>query len=239
VASVCACGEYFNVDPETGELCLNPGMMGLRQILYFEVGTHQFRKDEYPWLSRVRARVQAGGGGSAGANAADGECIVRPGAAGGGYSESLLEASALGDVESVVVGEGGTPGSGNADGGPGGSSSFGGLVTATGGAGGASSQTSGTNPTCTSGTVGPLAGTGDFRIGGGAGGSAIRLTGAQGVAGQGGESHLGHGGWARSSEGQGGATRGFGAGAGGALSHGESVSGGSGGNGRVIVELYG
>ncbi|WP_119983742.1 hypothetical protein [Streptomyces sp. 11-1-2] len=49
---------------------------------------------------------------------------------GGGYSESLLEVSALGSVESVTVGTGGAAGNGNSPGGAGGSSSFGGLVTA-------------------------------------------------------------------------------------------------------------
>lgn len=64
MASVCACGEYFNVD-DTGELCLNPGTMGLRRVIVHKSpGTYQFRKADYPWLARIRVKVQGGGGGS-------------------------------------------------------------------------------------------------------------------------------------------------------------------------------
>lgn len=62
-SQVCACGEYFNVD-ETGELCLNPGTMGLRKtIVHKTPGTYQFRKADYPWLARIRVRVQGAAAG--------------------------------------------------------------------------------------------------------------------------------------------------------------------------------
>lgn len=84
MAAVCACGEYFNVD-DTGELCLNPGTMGLRKVVqYGSAGTYKFTKADYPWLARVRVRVQAGGGGSAGADADPKQLISRPGGSGGG-----------------------------------------------------------------------------------------------------------------------------------------------------------
>lgn len=49
MAAVCACGEYFNVD-DTGELCLNPGTMGLRKVVQFSTpGTFKFTKTDSPW----------------------------------------------------------------------------------------------------------------------------------------------------------------------------------------------
>ncbi|WP_243740736.1 glycine-rich domain-containing protein [Streptomyces sp. 8K308] len=133
MAQVCVCPEYFTIT-DTGELCLRAGQQGLRERrIYLDVGVHQFRRSDYPWLARVRVQVQGAGGGSAGADASAGQCTARPGGAGGGYSESLIEASALGAVETVVVGEGGAAGIRNNPGGAGGSSSFGGFCTAPGG----------------------------------------------------------------------------------------------------------
>lgn len=74
------CDTYFTVNDD-GELCLKPGTVGLRRILTFkEPGTFQFEKTDYPWLARVKVRVEGGGGGSARANASKNECNVRPGA---------------------------------------------------------------------------------------------------------------------------------------------------------------
>ncbi|MFE0763675.1 glycine-rich domain-containing protein [Streptomyces smyrnaeus] len=239
IASVCVCSDYFNVNDD-GELCLNPGTMGLRQTRYFkEPGTFQFAKDDYPWLARVRVLVQGGGGGSAGANAASNECIVRPGAAGGGYAEAMVDASALGAVETIVVGAGGAAGTSNGAGGAGGTSSFGGYAVALGGDGSTAAQSSGTVPDAVQGTVGPFASSGDMASGGGSGAGGIRLSGTNGLSGQGGDSRLGHGGFPRTTDGPGTAPRGYGGGAGGALSLGDSQPGFDGGAGIVIIELYG
>lgn len=79
VAAVCVCDTYFTVNGD-GELCLKPGTVGLRRILTFkEPGTFQFEKADYPWLARVKVRVQGGGGGSARVDASKNECSVRPG----------------------------------------------------------------------------------------------------------------------------------------------------------------
>jgi len=239
VAQVCVCSDYFTVDDD-GRLCLIPGRQGLRDVLYItDTGNTSFAKADYPWLARIRVKVQGAGGGSAGADADAGECIVRPGGTGGGYSESLIEATALGSSETITVGAGGAAGAPNADGGAGGSSSFGGFVTAPGGLGGGSAQGSGTAGDITSGINGPLAGTGELRIGGGTSGAAIRLNGTNGISGAGGNSHLGTGGFPRGTQGTGTGTRGFGSGAGGALSYGSAFEGFVGGNGIVIIELYG
>ncbi|MGP3957006.1 hypothetical protein ACTWPT_13475 [Nonomuraea sp. 3N208] len=116
---------------------------------------------------------------------------------------------------------------------------FGGFVVAPGGDGGTANETSDTGLDAVSGVPGPLAGTGQHISGGGAGHGAIRLSATQGLSGAGGESRLGHGGFARSTEGSGTAPRGRGGDAGGALSYGDSVNGEPGGNGIVIVELFG
>lgn len=240
MAQVCVCSDYFVVDDD-GSLCLVPGSMGLRQVLYFDQpGNFSFEKADYPWLANVRVKVQAAGGGAAGAQADAGELVATVGAAGGGYSESFIAASSLGALENITVGAGGTAGDFDTDGGTGGASSFGGFATANGGGGGTVGMTTGTGAVAFSGIAAPLAGVGQFRTGGGAGGGALRLTGNQGQSGQGGESHLGHGGFQRSSNGGGGATRGYGSGAAGALARNNTtVEGTAGASGIVIVELYG
>ncbi|MEW2568296.1 hypothetical protein [Streptomyces sp. NPDC047070] len=237
--SVCVCSDYFTVGDD-GELCLIPGSMGLRQTLQFkDPGTFSFEKADYPWLSRIVVRVQGAGGGSAGANAAADQAIVRPGGAGGGYSERLIQVASLGASESIVVGAPGAAGSGNSAGGAGGSSSFGGTVTAQGGGGGPAAQGSGTGTDAVQGPSGPTAGNGSWAQGGGGGGGGIRLNGTNGLSGVGGESHMGHGGVARSQEGAGTSPRGYGGGAGGALSYGGAYDGGDGGGGLVLIDLFG
>lgn len=242
MAGACVCGEYFNVDDD-GQLCLNPGTMGLREVLVFDdPGITQFAKGDYPWLARVRVKVQGGGGGSAGADADTGvgELVARPGGGGGGYSESLIDVALLGTSETIVVGAGGTAGIVNGPGGAGGASSFGGVVVANGGPGAPAAMGSGTAPETTDGIAGAAVGTGDITMGGGPGAGSLRLAAFQGLAGSGGESYLGHGGVARHTNGPGTAPNGYGGGAGGSFSVNNSDQvGAAGGKGVVIVELYG
>ncbi|WP_242435885.1 hypothetical protein [Streptomyces sp. Root369] len=239
IASVCVDPEYFDVGDD-GRLTMVPGSADLRAVLYFKTdGTFDFKKADYPWLSRIFVQVQAAGGGAAGARANANQLTAHPGGTGGGYAERLVEASALGATETIVVGAGGSAGTPTVDGGNGGNSSFGGLVTANGGFGGQVVMSSGAAAVCHSGVAGPLAGIGDMAQGGGASGGSIRLDGGQGQSGPGGESRLGHGGWQRASSGGGGAGRGYGGGAGGALARdGDSVNGTEGSGGIVIVWLY-
>lgn len=239
MAQVCVCSTYFTVDDD-GSLCLIPGSQGLRDVLYFsEPGTFQFEKADYPWLARVRVKVQGAGGGAAGAQADAGELVATVGGTGGGYSESFIEASALGASETITVGAGGVAGDFDSDGGAGGASSFGGTTVAPGGNPGPVGMTTGATPVAFSGIAGPLAGSGDIRMGGGASNGSLRLSGAQGQSGKGGDSFMGTGGRDRASNGTG-APRGFGGGAAGAYARsGATTEGQAGGNGLVIVELYG
>ncbi|MEU0059079.1 hypothetical protein [Streptomyces sp. NPDC006334] len=224
----------------TGQLTMKPGTMGLREMLIFDTpGTVLFQKANYPWLARLRVRVQAGGGGAAGADADPGECIVRTGGTGGGYSEALIEAAALGATETIVVGAGGAGGVGNQPGEDGGGSSFGAFATAFGGIGSGDIQTSGTSIDVTTGALGPLGGAGDWAQGGGPSGAAIRLAGNRGVSGAGGDSFMGHGGREVTFQTSGSVSRGYGSGGSGGVSYGNPVNGGPGSRGIVIVELYG
>lgn len=241
MAKACVDSTFFDVDPATGELTHRPGSTGMRQILYFRnVGVFQFNKADYPWLANVRVRAQAGGGGSASTGPTVNSCAAQPGAAGGGYAESFLPASALGATESVVVGQGGNGGVSGGDGNAGQNSSFGGHVIAIGGAGSPSPMTAGTTPIFFSGIAGPTGGTGQLVIGGGAGGGPGRVDATQAYSGEGGDSHLGHGGGRRASAGDGTTGRGYGWGAGGSMNRNQSnpVSGAAGGDGIVILELF-
>ncbi|MGW2779545.1 glycine-rich domain-containing protein [Streptomyces olivaceoviridis] len=239
VSRACADGQYFEINDD-GELTMVPGSLVLRKILtYGQSGTFTFKKGDYPWLARVRVIVQGAGGGPAGANAASGKCVVRPGGAAGGYAESLIEASALGAAETIVVGAGGAAGTGNASGSAGGGSSFGGFAIANGGDGGTAFQNNATSLDAVSGVTGPVANRGQIASGGGAGGGAIRLSATQGLGGAGGDSRLGFGGLARATEGPGTTPRGWGGGAGGPVSYGAAENGADGGGGLVVIELYG
>ncbi|MGW6414365.1 glycine-rich domain-containing protein [Streptomyces sp. NPDC055055] len=238
--AIALCDTYFQTDTE-GKICLKPGSTGLRQtIVYNTPGTANFAKATYPWLSRVRVKVQAGGGGSAGAAAAASESIWRAGGAGGGYSEATIEVAALAATEVITVGAAGAAGAAaNGAGGAGGNSSFGAHATANGGPGGATTMPTGSVVTSAGGTAGPAAGTGSWAIGGGAGEGAIRLGAGVGIGGAGGSSHLGHGGASRATAGVGIAPRGYGGGGGGSVSaSGASQAGVAGERGVVIVELY-
>ncbi|MFD3848201.1 hypothetical protein ACFWVB_20210 [Streptomyces microflavus] len=242
MAEVCVCADYFTVS-DSGELCLLPGTMGIRERLVFATpGNFTFTAADYPWLSRIDVQVQGGGGGSAGANSDAGESIFRPGAPGGAYARRLIEVGLLGASESIVVGAGGLGGFGvsNSGGTAGGTSLFGGLVTAASGLGGPPNMASGNSPATARGGPGATGGAGDYVIGGGGAGASIRLNAADGFSGFGGDSHLGHGGEALNVTGVGNGPTGYGGGGGGSVAIGDTtVDGAPGGGGIVIIDLYG
>lgn len=250
MAAVCADGDAFSVD-EKGLLTLKKGVTGLRQMKVFRADESpaQFRKADYPWLSKVFVRVQAAGGGSAGADTGSDKDhrIYRSGAGAGAYGEALIDVAQLGDTETVVIGAGGKGGSGNQDGGAGGGSSFGGIVTVEGGPGSPASMDSHTATRFHSGTPGARAGSSPgWSTGGGAGEGCVRIDitegdgnqKATGQSGAGGDSMMGFGGAARSVNGSS-IGEGFGWGAGGAANGVEGASkGANGGNGIVVCYLY-
>lgn len=245
MVNICTDPNYFTV--KDGQMGLTPDAFGVDQVLHFrtakgketETVKVKFEKGKYPRAAKFLVRVQAGGGGSAGADSGtgvDGEVVARSGGAGGGYSEALLTWDQVPNSVTIQVGGGGKGGSGNAKGGAGGNSAFGSLVTANGGNGSANSMKSGTTQVAHSGTAGPKAGKSPgFGVGGGAGGGCWRFSKNEGVSGEGGHSMMGRGGLQYAIDGSDPA-EGFGGGAGGALAEGgKAVKGRDGRPGIVTV----
>lgn len=141
----------------------------------------------------VRVQVQAGGGAGGGApTTAAGQTSAGGGGAGGSYGETWYSANALDASYTVTVGTGGV-GVALTTGGSGTSSSFGSLVTATGGNGGGVT-TAGTTNTGVNGadSTGQTV-VADMIVKGGGGGAAMRLATQGAIGGVGGNSHLGNG----------------------------------------------
>lgn len=240
MARVCVDSRYFSVDG-SGLLTFNPASVGIQQtVVYTTSGT--FTKASFPGLRKVRVRVVAGGGGGGGADNSTSASIAQPSASGGGYSESLLNASALGASETVVVGLGGLGGTGgNINGGSGGNSSFGSFVTALGGFGASAGMPVGTFEWTAPGTPQNGVGVGQIAVTGAPGGHSHRAAVDQtcqvypgGSSGGG----YGAGGVGRVSNGQGPDATGYGGGGGGAISFTGPLRGGNGSPGIVILELF-
>lgn len=109
----------------------------LAAIVHF-TSSGTFTKGSYAGIKAVEVEVIGGGGGSGFAATTNSSQIsFGRGGAGGAYAHGFILAAALASSETVTVGAGGTAGSsGTPDGGNGGDSSFGTLVTAGGGQGG-------------------------------------------------------------------------------------------------------
>ena len=163
---------------------------------------------------RVRVRLVGGGGGGStpGADNSGG------GAGAGGYSERLISTAVTGSSQTVTVGAGG------AAEGVGGTTSFGSLLSATGG----------TGATAQAGAPGGMGSGGDINIGGGGGEAAIGTSSTANAGSCGGSSVLGGGGHGVRGIAAGNPGRAFGGGGGG----GSEASGGAGAAGVVIVEEF-
>lgn len=193
-------------------------------------------------LKGIKVIVQAGGGAGGGSGeTASGQGSAGAGGAGGGYSIKWIDAADLGATETVTVGAGGVGVSG-ATGGNGGSSSFGGHCSATGGDGGQVANP-GASDSGASGAD-PGIGSGGDVNGGGSGGAFSRRFPSASFGGTGGGSHLGGGGSGRvsgaSNAGPGEPGENYGGGGGGS-SGGQSQAaqiGAAGAPGAVIVEEY-
>lgn len=142
----------------------------------------------------VRVQVQAGGGAGGGApTTAAGQTAVGGGGAGGAYGETWFSANTLDASYTVTVGTGGA-GVALTTGGSGTSSSFGSLVTASGGNGGGVTAAGTTNTGVNGADSTGQTVVGDIVIKGGGGGAAMRLAGQGALGGVGGSSQLGNGG---------------------------------------------
>ena len=217
-----------------------------QQVTFTSSGT--FTKANYPGMKGIRVRVQGGGGGGIGADVTGaGQQSAGGGGGGGAYAESFLTPSQLAASETVTVGAGGAGTScSSSEGGVGGTSSFGSLVSADGGFGGFLCMFAGSTPSLSRsvGGEGSGTGTGDIVIPGSDGEAAVRIDGTTTAAlagGRGGDSQGGKGGPAASSNGSSKSSGdGFGGGGSGAFNTQNSAAedGAPGGPGVVVVIVF-
>lgn len=211
-----------------------------------------FSKGDYPWLRAIRVKLVGGGGGGGGClTTAASQSAVAASGGGAAYAESFItDISGLDASVTVTQGAGGAGGAaGGNNGSAGGTSSFGSLVSAVGGGGG--------------GAAGPVtvSATGAISVGASTGGDSASCVGDLTISGSGcqipwgfqafattvfsptpGSSILGFARVSSSGTGfNGGAGTVWGSGGNGGAngpSQATQRSGGAGGNGIVIVELY-
>lgn len=189
--------------------------------------------------------VGAGGGGGGVVTGGVGTSTTASGGGAGGYARQTFSAATIGASQAVTIGAGGTAGANTGtNGGTGGTTSVGALISATGGNGGTGNNFAGTFG-CTSGGTGG-AGTGTVTATGFAGGNSFLANigaGSPIFSGLGGNSYFGAGGLngatsaATSAAGTNGSRGGGGSGA---LSNGNNgaQAGGVGGAGYVVVTEF-
>jgi hypothetical protein len=213
---------------------------GVERVIFTSSGT--FSKASYPEARLARVLVVGAGGGAGGAPATgSSEFSAGGGGGAGGWSVEDIDLSAMATTETVTVGLGGAGGTGAA-GAAGSSSSFGSFLSATGGAGGAI-MAAGTlaSTRLEYGSDGGVGSGGDINGRGEQADDIVRLSSGLGIGGGlfGGASILSAGGVrVLSANGNAGT---LGAGGGGMRSGASAAArtGGVGGAGIVIVDLYG
>lgn len=231
---------YFIYDGTYFQL-LNPLKM-IRSITR-QVFTTNSTYTPHPGLLWGDVEVLGGGGGGAGATSGSNQSGTGSGGGAGGYAKKLLTASAIGASKAVTIGAAGSGGAAGSNGNAGGTSSFGSLISCTGGIGG-SPLNSDSTPGGLSGGAGGTATGGDVNVSGNSGSGALGLgTSQAAISGAGGASPYGSGGanngCSGGGTGPGGAGGGYGSGGGGSCTGGAQNSGGaSGAPGIIIVTEY-
>jgi hypothetical protein len=213
------------------------GYVYVDTVYFTSSGT--FTKADYPWLRAIRVKCQGAGGGGAGVLSNPGQQAIGRSGGGGGYAESFItDIASLDASVTVTRGAGGAGGtSAPTDGSAGGTSSFGALVSASGGGAGVFSLSN--TLSVLAGVQGGATNTGDLTIDGGPSGSGIVISGSLGLTGFGGDSVLGAGGGGRQTSADGDPGKNYGGGgSAGADRDDTGRPGGAGANGIVIVELY-
>lgn len=183
--------------------------------------------------------IIGGGGGGGGSEGNVTGASAGGGGGGGGYTRALLSSSIIGVSQSVVIGIGGAGGiPGNNNGSPGITSTFGSILTATGGFGGFGSPSSASILSAI-GANGGVGGGGDLNLKGNPGNiSFINGPALFALSGNGGSSFFGGGADASFiNNGISGATNSGGGGSGGASTT-ASFSGGTGGNGICYITEF-
>lgn len=213
-------------------------------LYYTSPGVSSFVKATYPWLKAIRVKCLGGGGGGGGAaTTGSGETAIGGAGGGGAYAESFItDIAGLDASVTVTVGAGGAGGAAvaaGAAGSNGGTSSFGSLVSASGGLGGAVGDDINFSAYYKVGAGGGTSVTGDFVVQGAPGDTTYFFGTFGGVASaNGGNSFLGPGA-PRQFDGAGFSAFRGGGGSGAANPQSTGArAGGAGGNGIVIIELY-
>lgn len=204
-------------------LGISTSVVTIKKQIFTASGTYT------PSTGMLYAIVEVVGGGAGGGGSSSGNSYGTGGGA-GGYGRSWLSAATIGASQIVTVGGGsaGANSGGNSPAGNGGTSSFGSLISVTGGTGG-NTNTAASN-TFTVGPSGGVSSSADVNNGGEAGDAGISFTSVNAKGGKGGNSLFGGGG----KEGVGGpgsAAVAYGAGGGG----GAIASGGGAGGGGIII----
>jgi hypothetical protein len=224
---------------------LERGFRLVETVYFTSSGT--FTKASYPWLRAIRVKVQGAGGGSGGVGTTSaGQFNIAGGGAGGGYAESFItDIAGLDASVTVTRGAGGSGGAaGNNAGSAGGDSSFGSLVVGGGGDGGAAGAAlTAPGHGTASGSSSTQTLIGDFTVFGGNGSAGVGFANSVVRAFGGGSfmapTRIPPG---RSTTGQTGLSGElYGSGSTSAINaenQSTTRSGGNGGNGIVIVELY-
>jgi hypothetical protein len=215
---------------------LGVGYRYVQTVYYTSSGT--FVKADYPWLRAIRVRC-VGGGGAGGGTTAGFTASGPGGGGGGGYAESFITDIAGLDASVTVTRGAGGSGVSGSTGNAGGNSSFGSLVIGAGGSGALAVGSA--NNIINIGAAGGTNNTGDFTVRGGPGSNGVNDSLAS-ASGAGGSSLFGGGGHAvrtvSSISGVAGTSPG-GGGSGSPAFNTDVTGGAAGGNGIVIVDLFG
>ncbi|MFL9810023.1 hypothetical protein EQ845_28335 [Pseudomonas putida] len=216
-----------------GQAQLPPSLVSGR-VMFAAPGNHTFNVPPVLRSGRRRARVRVvgGGGGGGGATSSANYNASGGGGGAGGEADKLLDLIGVASVP-VTVAAGGNPGTGNTPGMPGGTSSFGGYCSATGGDAGNPAVGGTTSSQAGAGNNGGLGVGGDINIRGEAGQAGVAaapaVSGSSVAGGPGGSSRLNGGVRQPGSMGSGGGGKGTTSGS-------QTVTGDRGGDGCVLIE---
>ncbi len=233
---------HTNVNPVTDTSFVNWTKAMSGGLLNVQTFTSNGTYTPTPGMSFVIIKVQGGGGGGGGTTAPTAGLVsIGAGGAAGAYAVGRFSAALIGASQPVTLGGGGLAAVSN-DGGVGGTSSVGSLITAPGGPGGPMFNNAGVpNANGNGVTSGSPTGGNIVSSVGVGGGLALGLTTLVCYGGQGGASIFGAGATNSPSGGSGG-NPGFGYGSGGSgaatISGGGALPGGVGKGGIVIIEEY-
>lgn len=231
---------YVTINTATNQLgtTANSAFITIKNQVFTTTGTYT------PTANMVYCSIQCLGGGAAGGGGpttTNAQCAAGSGGGGGEYASGIFSAAAIGASQAITIGAAGI-GVVNANGGNGGNTSVGALISAFGGSGGIVGAAVTTCAVFDGGNGGTGGSGGDYRTPGSVGGWSLAFLISPGfvsVGGVGAPSQLGAGGNVQTGTGL--AGLGFGSGGGGASNipgTAATTAGGNGAPGIVIITEY-